>query len=175
MSCVKSDTFPIGRNNPNNPLLNKVNPYTWNMFFIPIQIQGADKTWKPFKAQLDSGADVTTLTKETGDALGFTAAMGKAHVTMGVGGGSTSSISMRVNLKIGRLEPMNVEVNIAQAGVLKNNFLGNQSLVTSGRFVYTLGKDSVTVTDTKVRCNPATEAKSAFASMEHDNTAWYFS
>jgi hypothetical protein len=180
MSCVKSDTFPIGRDSPNNPFVNKANPYTWNQFYIPIQVKAVNGTWMPFKAKIDSGADVTTLNKATADALGFKASMGRAAVIQGINSTSTSTINMRADIKIGKLAPVNTEININQDGQLPNNILGNQDLLTSGRFEYRLTKNQMTVFDLQANCPvPATKAKAVFATVLYDDdnptiTDYYF-
>ena len=150
MFCIKSESFPIGRNNPNNTLINdprmgKDAQFIWNSPFIPVQIRGADGTWVPVKMIMDTGASITVLTKETGDALGFKPSMGTPMPVAGVGSNSMMTM-MKADIKIGRLAPVNVDVALSPGGTIAN-LLGVEDLLTSGRFEMKINNSRVILYD----------------------------
>ncbi len=194
MSCVKSESFPIGRNNPNNPR-SRDEPLVWNSPFILVQIRGVNGTWLPVRMVMDTGAVATVLNRETTDALGFKPSMGRQMPVLGVAGGGIMTM-MQADVKIGRFDPMTIDVLISEQDNL--NLLGVEDLLTSGRFEMKISSTRVILYDRQATdCDggdlPMTfdvrqEAKEdgeelsdaiagmlrGFSAGSSDNTDWYF-
>lgn len=66
-----------------------------------IHLQGKDKKWYRFQPYLDTGADVSLLTRLDAKILGLKLKQGKEELIGGVGGGLVKTFIHSVNLKIG--------------------------------------------------------------------------
>lgn len=66
-----------------------------------IHLQGKDKRWYRFQPYLDTGADMSLLTRLDAEILGLKFKQSKEKLIGGVGGGLVKTFIHPVNLKIG--------------------------------------------------------------------------
>jgi Aspartyl protease len=125
---------------------------------ITVYFQNASKTaFLPVEILTDNGSDVTLLSREDGERLGFSPATGGENFLVGgVGAGAVPFKKFTTDVRIQNLGAKNIDFGVAQKyGGLRDNLLGREDILDN--FNITLTKNSVTFSPRQERALRAME------------------
>ena len=106
---------------------------------------GGDGRIYPVTYLIDSGNDISILTRATADKLGFNPDVeGELFFVKGIAGPGQRFKKMINTIKIGNLTPMKVRMGMAiEPQSLSENLLGRQDIFDSGRLEIIYDEDSI--------------------------------
>jgi Aspartyl protease len=182
MSCIpNSYTYPISRSNQGGFLGLGGTPGNENTkYYITVKILGADnQRWIGVRLIADTGNDVTLLTKNTADMLGFHEGMGTLLQVSGIRKGMISRFEqINTYIQLGDLTPVNATIAYAlDDDSLQENLLGNKGILASGNFEFRYDNDSLTIYDRINACDMTTgmmKEKNRYSDMNknRENNFW---
>lgn len=110
-----------------------------------VHTGGADGRLYPVTYLIDSGNDISILTRKTADKLGFNADMeGELFFVKGISGPGQEFRKFVNIIKIGDLTPMKIRMGMAvKESSLAENLLGRQDVFDSGRLEIIYDEDSI--------------------------------
>jgi hypothetical protein len=114
---------------------------------ITINFLHADRSrFVPVRVLADSGSDITLLSRETGESIGFSPNMSNDKFGVGgVGAGAVQFAKFATFIKIERLQPVRIDFGVAQQpGALRDNLLGREDVLD--QYNITFSKNAVTFT-----------------------------
>ena len=100
----------------------------------------------PVRVLSDTGSDITLLSREDGERIGFSPTKsGNKFGVGGVGAGAVQFAKFVTFIKIERLKPIQIDFGVAeQYGALRDNLLGREDVLD--QYNITFSKSSVTFT-----------------------------
>ena len=110
-----------------------------------VHTMGGDGKLYPVTYLIDSGNDISILTRQTANRLGFNPDVeGELFFVKGIAGPGQKFKKMINVIKIGDLTPMKVRMGMAvEAQSLSENLLGRQDIFDSGRLEIIYDEDSI--------------------------------
>ena len=112
---------------------------------IPISFLNSSRSsFMPISVLADSGSDITLLSREDGERLGFNPDSSNDKFGVGgVGAGALGFSKFITLIKIGRLAPIQINFGVSdKRGALRDNLLGRENVLS--KFDVTYRENSVT-------------------------------
>ena len=117
-------------------------------------MQGADQQMYPTKMLIDSGNDITIITRATADKLGFNPDyQGERFFVRGIAGAAQEFRKFKNIVKIGNTTPTYIRMGMAvKEESLSENLLGRLDIFDSGKFEVIYDEDSIEFREKHTRC-----------------------
>lgn len=116
-----------------------------NLYYVTVMVQNAHGGMTPIEMISDSGNQSTILKREVADQLGLDLSQGEPFMVGGINGEAKEFRRFKLWIKIGQLEPIRIKVGFATTpdGLIEN-LLGNEDILTSGKYEARYDKNGVT-------------------------------
>lgn len=115
------------------------------LFPVTVQIQNAMGGMTPVEVLADTGNQSTILKREVADQLGLDLSQGEPFMVGGINGTPTEFRRFKLWIRLGQLEPIQIKVGFSTTpdGLIEN-LLGNEDILTSGKYEARYDKNGVT-------------------------------
>lgn len=118
---------------------------TDKLFPVDISIQNAHGGWTTVSVLSDTGNQSTILKREVADQLGLDLSQGEPFMVGGINGEPTEFRRFKLWVRLGHLDPIQINVGFSTTREgLVENLLGNEDILTSGKYEARYDKNGVT-------------------------------